>query len=247
MKRERAMGINAVQGLADHAPERIVRAWIRPRGKRLQALETQLSAHGIALEHADDSTLDKLAGRVPHQGVVAEFQPREPLDDHGLEQLVGDEREPLLLLVLDGVQDPHNLGACLRTAAAAGAGAVVVPRDRAVGLTPAVRRAAAGGAELVPLAVVTNMARTLRGLADAGIWRIGLAADSGESLFSHVPAARQAFVLGGEERGMRRLTREHCDQLASIPMPGAMESLNVSVAAGITLFHYVAQGVGTCR
>lgn len=247
MKRERAMGVNAVQGLINHAPERIVRVWIRPRGKRLQALEAQLAGQGIALEHADDPTLDKLAGRVPHQGIVAEFRPREPLDDNGLRQLIGDGQAPLLLLVLDGVQDPHNLGACLRTAAAAGAGAVIVPRNRAVGMTPAVRRAAAGGAELVPLAIVTNLARTLRDMAEAGIWRVGLEADGGGSLFSLAPAARQAFVLGGEERGMRRLTREHCDQIAGIPMPGAMESLNVSVAAGITLFHYVAQGAGACH
>lgn len=241
------MGVNAVTGLLDHAPERIVRVWIRPHGKRLRALEVRLAEQDITVEHADDGSLGRLAGGVPHQGVVAEFHPREPLDDNDLWQLIGEERRRLLLLVLDGVQDPHNLGACLRSAAAAGAAAVIVPRNRAVGLTPAVRRAAAGGAELVPLAIVTNLARTLRGLAEADVWRIGLDAGGDEELFAIEPAARQAFVLGGEERGMRRLTRKHCDRIAEIPMPGAMESLNVSVAAGIALFHYVARGGVSCR
>lgn len=246
MKRELAMGINAVQGLLDHAPERIVRAWIRPQGKRLRALEQALSGHELALEHADERALDRMAGRVRHQGVIAEFHPREPIDDSDLDRLLNDADGEPLLLVLDGVQDPHNLGACLRTAAAAGATAVIVPKDRAASLTPAARRAAAGGAELVPLAVVTNLARSLRKLADHGIWRIGLESGCGHSLFDTALDGPLAIVLGGEESGLRRLTREHCDHLVEIPMPGAMESLNVSVAAGVALFNVVGRRSAPC-
>lgn len=236
MKRELAMGINAVEGLLSHAPERLVRAWIKPRGSRLAALERKLGVAGIAVEIADERALDRMAGKVRHQGVIAEFRPRPPGDDGRLSTLLESMDERALFLVLDGVQDPGNLGACLRTAAAAGVAAVIIPRNKAAGLTPAARRAAAGAAERIELVVVTNLARSLRLLADHGVWRVGLAAGTGRSLFrAHLDGAL-ALVLGGEEGGMRRLTREHCDELAEIPMPGAIESLNVSVAAGVALF-----------
>ena len=157
-------------------------------------------------------------------------------DDRRLAELLEDVDGQALFLVLDGVQDPGNLGACLRTAAAANVRAVIVPRDRAVGLTPAARRAAAGAAEHVELIIVTNLARALRLLADYGVWRVGLVAGSGKRLFAARLDGALAVVLGGEQGGLRRLTREHCDELAEIPMPGAIDSLNVSVAAGIALF-----------
>jgi 23S rRNA (guanosine2251-2'-O)-methyltransferase len=177
---------------------------------------------------------------------VAEFKPRAPIDEHGLEALVAERGSRLLLLVLDGVQDPHNLGACLRSAAAAGADAVVVPKDRAAGMTPVTRRAAAGGAELVPLAAVTNLARTLRMLAEQGVWCVGLAGEAEGSLFDACLDGPLALVLGSEEKGLRRLTREHCDELVRIPMPGRMESLNVSVSAGIALFAVVRSRMESC-
>jgi 23S rRNA (guanosine2251-2'-O)-methyltransferase len=236
MKRELAMGINAVEGLLRNAPERIVRAWIKPGGRRLDALSDGLRAASVAVERADERTLDRMAGEVRHQGVIAEFTPRQPGDDRRLQELVDPLDPEALFLVLDGVQDPGNLGACLRTAAAAGVTAVVIPRNKAVGLTPAARRAAAGAAERVELLIVTNLARSLRLLADHGVWRVGLAAGTGQSLFRTRFTGPLALVLGGEEGGMRRLTREHCDELVEIPMPGAIESLNVSVATGIALF-----------
>jgi 23S rRNA (guanosine2251-2'-O)-methyltransferase len=239
MKRELAMGINAVEGLVDHAPERIVRVWIRRGNRRLQELEQRLSSSGMTIEHADDQALDRMAGKVRHQGVIAEFRPREPIDDQGLESLVEARGDQLLVLVLDGVQDPHNLGACMRSAAAANADAVVVPKDRAASLTPVVRRAAAGGAELVPLATVTNLARTLRMLAAHQVWRVGLAGEAQSSLFDARLDGPVALIMGSEEKGLRRLTREHCDELVRIPMPGQMESLNVSVSAGIALFSVI--------
>lgn len=237
MKRELAMGVNAVSGLIEHAPERIVRAWIKPGGQRLDELARALKASGISFERSDELALDRMAGGVRHQGVIAEFQPREPVDDHGLKDLLDDAATDPLLLVLDGVQDPHNLGACLRSAAAAGATAVVIPRDRAARLTPAARRAAAGAAELMPLAVVANLARTLSVLGDHGIWRLGLDTEAPDgSLFDANLEGPLALVMGGEEKGLRQLTRKRCDALVRIPMPGTMESLNVSVAAGVALF-----------
>jgi 23S rRNA (guanosine2251-2'-O)-methyltransferase len=146
-----------------------------------------------------------------------------------------------LVLVLDGITDPHNLGACLRSAAAAKVTAVIVPKDRAVGLTPVVRRASAGGADRGPLVAVTNLARTLRELKDAGVWITGLAGDTGTSVYEVDFRGPVALVLGSEGEGMRRLTRELCDFVAKIPMPGAMESLNVSVATGVVLFEALRQ------
>ncbi|TVQ40181.1 MAG: 23S rRNA (guanosine(2251)-2'-O)-methyltransferase RlmB [Wenzhouxiangella sp.] len=230
------MGINAVDGLLRHAPERLVRAWVKRGNARLDELAQRLAAVGVAVESADDRALDRLAEGVRHQGVIAEFQARQPLDDRGLVELLEASDDMPLLLVLDGVQDPHNLGACLRTAAAAGVVAVIAPKDRAAGLTPAARRAAAGAAELVPLAQVTNLARSLALLADHGIWRLGLVGEAGPSLYRANLEGPMALVMGSEERGLRRLTRERCDELAQIPMAGGIESLNVSVAAGIALF-----------
>ncbi|MEE4304763.1 MAG: 23S rRNA (guanosine(2251)-2'-O)-methyltransferase RlmB [Wenzhouxiangella sp.] len=236
MKRELAMGVNAVEGLLRHAPERIVRAWIKPGGRRVGELENELRSAGVAVERAEERALDRMAGRVRHQGIIAEFTPRQAGDDRRLSELLESIDDQTLFLVLDGVQDPGNLGACLRTAAAAGATAVVIPRNKAVGLTPAARRSAAGAAERVELVVVTNLARSLRAMAGHGVWRVGLAAGTGNSLFGARFDGALALVLGGEEGGMRRLTREHCDELVEIPMPGGIESLNVSVAAGIALF-----------
>jgi 23S rRNA (guanosine2251-2'-O)-methyltransferase len=144
--------------------------------------------------------------------------------------------EPALLLVLDGVQDPHNLGACLRTADAAGVHALIMPRDRASGITPVVHKVACGAVESVPIFAVTNLARTLRVLRDAGLWIYGASGEAGEGLYDSELTGPVALVLGGEGKGLRRLTREHCDHLLAIPMAGQVESLNVSVAAGVLLF-----------
>ncbi|AKS42028.1 23S rRNA (guanosine(2251)-2'-O)-methyltransferase RlmB [Wenzhouxiangella marina] len=241
MKRELAMGINAVEGLVQAAPERIVRVWAKRGNARLDALTERLQAASVPIEWVDERALDRRAGGVRHQGVIAEFQARQAIDESELLELVDAEGREALLLVLDNVQDPHNLGACLRSALAAGACAVVVPKDRAAGLSPVVRRAAAGAAERIPLAVVTNLARTLDRLADHGLFRVGLAGETELSLYDADLTGPLALVMGGEDRGLRRLTRERCDQLVRIPMPGAMESLNVSVAAGIGLFEAVRQ------
>ena len=175
-----------------------------------------------------------------HQGVVAEVRPSATLDENCCSTCLPDSGAALVL-VLDGVSDPHNLGACLRTADAAGATAVVAPRDRAAGLTPVVRKVAAGAAETVPFAQVTNLARSLRDMQSAGIWIAGTAEDGERELFEADLTGPLALVMGSEGRGLRRLTRERCDFTLKLPMLGSVGSLNVSVAAGITLYEALRQ------
>ncbi len=247
MKRELAMGINAVNGLLDAAPERIVRVWIKRGNPRLEKLADRVEAFGVGLERTDDAALDRRAQGVRHQGVIAEFMALQAIDEHGLVDLIEAQPGAPRVLVLDGVQDPHNLGACMRSALAAGACCVVVPKDRAAGLTPVTRRAAAGAAEQLPLAMVTNLARTLDLLADLGLFRVGLAGQSDQSIYAVDLTGPLALVMGSEEKGLRRLTRDRCDVLARIDMPGPMESLNVSVAAGIALFESLRQTKAKAR
>ena len=238
MKRELALGFHAVAALLAHAPDRVVRVWINKTSKDVEKFDFQLRSLGVPLERVDVAALDRRAAGLRHQGLIAEFIPQPPIDLAGVQQRLAAHEQPLVL-VLDGVTDPHNLGACMRSAAAAGAIAVIVPKDRAVGLTPVTRRAAAGAAELIPLAKVTNLARSLAALGEQGLWRVGLAGQVERSLYEAHLKGSLALVLGSEGSGLRRLTRAHCDELVRIPMPGAMESLNVSVATGVALFEAV--------
>ena len=229
-------GFHAVQSRIRQAPQSILELYLDsarhdPRARDLVGLA---EASGIRIITVNHSRLDGLAGNSKHQGVVAKVAPL-PLHRH-LDELLDDLREPALLLVLDGIQDPHNLGACLRVADAFGAHAVIAPKDRAVGLNQTVSKVASGAAETVPYIAVTNLARTLRDLKERGIWIYGTDAEAGQDLFSAKLDGPIAWVLGGEGAGMRRLTREHCDTLVGIPMFGTVESLNVSVSSGICLY-----------
>lgn len=211
--------------------------------RRLEKIRTRAASLGIPLVAVPGRVLDEQAGGVRHQGVMALMHAAQPLREKNLEALLDNlEGEPPLLLVLDGVQDPHNLGACLRTADAAGVHAVIAPRDRAVGLTPVVRKVASGAAEHMPFIQVTNLARTLRSLKARGIWVVGSDGEADASLFSADLTGPLALVMGAEGTGLRRLTRECCDWLVAIPMVGIVESLNVSVAAGVLLFEIRRQG-----
>ncbi|MDO9114432.1 MAG: 23S rRNA (guanosine(2251)-2'-O)-methyltransferase RlmB [Polaromonas sp.] len=200
-------------------------------------------AHGVKTLLMPRQRLDGMAGD-KHQGVVAKVSAQAVLP-HTLDAVLENLSESALLLVLDGVQDPHNLGACLRVADAMGAHAVIAPRDRAVGLNPTVRKVASGAAETVPFITVTNLARTLRELQELGVWVIGTAGEADQDLFSMKLDGPVAWVLGAEGEGLRRLTRENCDELARIPMYGSVESLNVSVAAGICLFESRRQRISS--
>lgn len=196
---------------------------------------------GLPVTVTANADLDRLSGGAFHQGVVAEVRASAALNENGLLDLLVASASPALILVLDGVTDPHNLGACLRTADAVGVVAVVAPRDRAAGLTPAVRRVAAGAAETVPFAQVTNLARTLRDLKSAGLWIVGTADDADRELHAADLTGPLAVVMGSEGQGLRRLTRECCDFCIRLPMLGAVESLNVSVAAGVVLYEALRQ------
>jgi 23S rRNA (guanosine2251-2'-O)-methyltransferase len=189
---------------------------------------------GIEVHGVDDAHLAKLADGEVHQGVVA--QVRGEVLRQSIPEVLDTLTTPPLLLLLDGVTDPHNLGACLRSADAFGVDAVVIPKDRAVGVNATVAKAASGAAETVPVITVTNFARTMRDLKERGVWLIAADAEGTESLFDADLSGPIAWVLGGEGGGLRRLTRESCDRTVSIPLTGAVSSLNVSVAAGICLY-----------
>jgi len=237
------VGINPVEGALSNDAERVREVLIEngQRNPRVQELAELAKKLKIIVQHRPRDELDKLAGEARHQGVVARYEAAPAVHENDLIGLVERDGSDALVLVLDGVTDPHNLGACLRSAAAANVTAVIVPKDRAVGLTPVVRRASAGGADRVPLITVTNLARTLRELKDAGVWITGLAGDTDTTVYGVDFKGPVALVLGGEGEGIRRLTRELCDFVAKIPMPGTMESLNVSVATGVVLFEALRQ------
>jgi 23S rRNA (guanosine2251-2'-O)-methyltransferase len=238
------VGINPVAGAVANDPSRVHEVLVEQgnRNARVAELVEEARRLGVRVHLRSRAMLDKVAGHARHQGVAASYEVPAAKSEHDLAALL--EADDALLLVLDGVTDPHNLGACLRSAAAAGASAVVVPKDRAVGITPVVRRASAGAVDRVPLIEVANLARTLRELKDAGVWLTGLAGEAEASLYDVDLTGKTALVMGGEGEGMRRLTREACDHLARIPMPGQMESLNVSVATGVALFEAVRQRGG---
>jgi 23S rRNA (guanosine2251-2'-O)-methyltransferase len=198
--------------------------------------------YGVAVHLEDRATLDRLSGGAPHQGVVARCGAVAcARNENDLSGILGSAGGPPLLLVLDGVQDPHNLGACLRCADAAGVDGVIVPADRAVGLTATVRKVACGAAETIPFMRVTNLARCLRSIRERGLAIVGAAGEARETFHDVDFSGPVAIVLGAEHKGLRRLTRESCDCLARIPMLGRVESLNVAVAAGIFLFEAVRQ------
>jgi len=229
-------GFHAVTSRLRQRPETVTEIYLDAdrsdaRAKDLRELAKRLN---VRLISADMKRLDGMANGVRHQGVIAHA---EPLDTPKfIEDVLEAIDEPPLLLILDGVQDPHNLGACLRVADGVGAHAVIAPKDRSVGLTTAAVKVASGAAESVPYIVVTNLARTMRDLKDKGIWLVGTDDESRQSLYKTKLEGALGLVLGAEGEGLRRLTKETCDLLVSIPMMGSVESLNVSVASGVCLY-----------
>jgi 23S rRNA (guanosine2251-2'-O)-methyltransferase len=236
-------GIHSVRVMLTRTPQRVRRLLLasgRDDG-RLAEIRALAERAGVQIHAADAALLDKLADGGRHQGVAAELQAQANDPETQLEEALESAPGAALLLVLDGVQDPHNLGACLRSADAAGVTAVIAPRDRAAGLTPVARKVAAGAAESVPFISVVNLARTLRDLKERGIWLVGTSDEADQTLFDVDLTGPTAIVMGSEGEGMRRLTSETCDQRVSIPMAGAVESLNVSVATGVVLYEAVRQ------
>ncbi|ESQ17095.1 MAG TPA: 23S rRNA (guanosine(2251)-2'-O)-methyltransferase RlmB [Chromatiaceae bacterium] len=237
------VGINSVRNVLRFASEGVAELWLvrSRRDRRLSELAALARAAGVSIKLSERADLDRAAEGANHQGAMAWVQVPAPRAERHLDALLADIDGPPLLLVLDGVTDPHNLGACLRSADAAGAHAVIAPKDKAAGLTPIAIKVASGAAQCMPFVQVTNLARTCDLLKQRGLWLIGATEDADATFYQSDLRGPLALVLGSEGKGMRRLTRERCDLLARLPMHGRVESLNVSVAAGICLYEAVRQ------
>lgn len=239
---EKVFGLHAVQSLLQRSPERVKTLYVQSgrEDQRLSEVLGQAEQAGVTVISLPRKKLDDMAaGR--HQGVIAEADTASHYSEKDLPALLNQAGRKALVLILDGVTDPHNLGACLRSADAAGVTAVVAPKDKSVGLNATVMKVACGAAEVIPFIAVTNLARTMKQLQDAGLWLIGLAGEADDTLYQRDLRGPVGLVMGAEGDGLRRLTRENCDYLAKLPMAGSVSSLNVSVATGICLFEAVRQ------
>jgi len=241
--KQHIFGLHAVHALLKSQPERIIRLFVsEERGdKKLQQLITDAKRIGIPLELTSRKTLNRMTDDANHQGVLAQCESAKVYAENDLVTLLAAIDGDPFILILDGVQDPHNLGACFRSADAAGVHMIIAPKDKSVGLTAAVSKVASGAAETIPFVQVTNLARTLEILKEKGIWIYGAAGEASQSLYQTKLTGAIAIVMGAEGEGLRRLTRERCDFLVNIPMKGSVSSLNVSVATGVFLFEVVRQ------
>jgi len=240
---EMIYGIHAIQGMLARSPERILDVYLLKNrdDKRLNALVQDIESLGLPAKVVDRKWLDEQSGQGVHQGIMAKIKEGRNYHENDLPDLLMQKTEPLIL-ILDGVTDPHNLGACIRTADAVGADLIIIPKDKSAPLNAIAKKVACGAAESVPVIRVTNLARTLRMLKeDYQIWIVGTAGEADHSLYQSNLTGKLAIIMGAEGEGMRRLTKEHCDELVSIPMSGFVSSLNVSVATGICLFESVRQ------
>ncbi len=240
---EWVFGIHAINALLKHRPEAILQIYLQSGrlDERISEITDHANSLGIPVEVMDKKELDKKANG-SHQGAVAFCKEiKLEYNESYLEELLNKLERPPLLLVLDGVTDPHNLGACLRSAEAAGVDAVIVAKDKSALMNATVRKVASGAAEIIPFIVVTNLVRCLQQLQKRGIWVMGAAGEADKSVYNTDLKGALALVLGAEGSGLRRLTRETCDELLSIPMQGETSSLNVSVSAGVFLFEALRQ------
>lgn len=242
MSSELIFGFHSVEAILSSQPERFIEIYaLKGReDKRLTPVLELARQFGISVQFMNRNTLDEKAKGEQHQGLIARIKEGKRYNEKDLADIVAAHAEPFLL-ILDGVTDPHNLGACLRSADAAGVHAIVVPKDKSAKLSGIARKVACGAAETVPLVQVTNLARTMRELQEQGVWIVGTAGETETTVFQAKLTGPLAIVMGAEGTGMRRLTREHCDELVKIPMVGTVSSLNVSVATGICLFEVLRQ------
>jgi 23S rRNA (guanosine2251-2'-O)-methyltransferase len=249
MKSSRLFGLHSVQAALDYSPKKIHKAWVDSgrQDKRLTQAVNDLLDLGIEPEKVDRKRLDRLADTNNHQGIVIEVEMPGELSESDLKTAVENLASPALFLVLDNVQDPHNLGACLRTADATGVHGVIITKDNATGITPTVCKVASGAAETVPVYQVTNLARTLRWLKGEGLWIMGADGETSQTVYTTDFTIPLALVVGTEGKGLRRLTKEQCDMLVAIPMMGQVESLNLSVATGVLLYEAVRQRISAVK
>lgn len=242
MSTDYIFGLHSVSAFMERHPQDILELFVlKDRDdQRMTPLIQQARKMGISVQFCQRKTLDEKVDGAQHQGVVAKARLSDGGDEHDLKRILDTQSQPFLL-ILDGITDPHNLGAILRSADAAGVHAVIAPKDRAAKLTAVVRKVACGAAEAVPFIAVTNLARTIRELKDAGVWVLGAAGETETTIYQASLKGPLAIAMGAEGDGLRRLTKELCDGLVKIPMFGAVSSLNVSVAAGICLYEAVRQ------
>jgi 23S rRNA (guanosine2251-2'-O)-methyltransferase len=239
-------GINAVASALEHDIDHVREVLVEAGNKnaRITEIEENARRKELSVRRVTHQALEGIAGGLRHQGVIARYEAPEQTSEAELPALIEAAAGKVLILVLDGIQDPHNLGACLRSSAAAGVTAVIIPKDKAAPINATVRKTSAGAADRIPVVSVTNLARTLRAIKEAGVWVYGMDGEASGTIYQTDFTGNVALVMGSEGEGMRRLTRDHCDGLVRIPMPGEMESLNVSVATGVALFEVVRQRMG---
>ncbi|KAF7768839.1 23S rRNA (guanosine2251-2'-O)-methyltransferase [Pseudoalteromonas citrea] len=242
MSNELIYGFHSIEAILNKEPERFLEIYaLKGReDKRLNPIINEARRFGISVQFMQRKALDNKSKGEQHQGIIANVKAARTYSERDLDDIIAREANPFFL-VLDGVTDPHNLGACLRSADAAGVHGVIVPKDKSAKLTGTARKVACGAAETVPLIQVTNLARTLRDIKEAGVWVAGTAGETDTHVFDASLTGPIAIIMGAEGDGMRRLTREHCDILVKIPMVGTVSSLNVSVATGVCLFEVLRQ------
>lgn len=246
MKDPVIFGLHAVEAALKNDTASVKTVWLLQsrQDRRIQGVLALAKQHQVPTHFLSKREFDKRYPDCQHQGVVAITKGQKTYNEQDIADILAKTSKPPFILILDGVTDPHNLGACLRSADAVGVDCVIIPKDNSVGLTPVVRKVACGAAETVPLVQVTNLARTMSDLQQRGVWIYGAAGEATESLYQHELDGAVCIAMGSESKGLRRLTREHCDHLLSIPMQGTVESLNVSVATGICLFEVARQRLG---
>jgi 23S rRNA (guanosine2251-2'-O)-methyltransferase len=235
---EYVYGLHSARAFLDNSAHQVYVVYMQSdiKNEKVKEIVKTAKQQGISVESLEKSQLDKMTGEANHQGIVIRIKSADLPQEAGLFDLLDSLEHPPFLLLLDEIQDPHNFGACLRTAAAAGVDAVIIPKAHSVQITPTVRKVASGAAEVLSIFAVTNLARTMRELKERGVWLTGAAADAPKSLYEMDFKGPLGIVMGNEGSGLRRLTSEHCDHLVKIPMTHAVASLNVSVATAVFLF-----------
>ncbi len=236
-------GLHAVSASVSNSNREIKKLYVNKErmDQRIQTILDKAGERRIGIEKLGAKQMEQRFPDYTHQGIVASVAPLPQYNEADLLSLLEDSKKPALILILDGITDPHNLGACLRTADASGVDFVIIPKDKNVGLTPVVSKVACGAAENIPLVIVTNLVRSMEIIKEQGVWIYGAAGEADASLYQLNCQDTIAIVMGAEGKGLRRLTREHCDGLFSLPMLGAVDSLNVSVATGVSLYEVVRQ------
>ncbi|MCG8379128.1 MAG: 23S rRNA (guanosine(2251)-2'-O)-methyltransferase RlmB [Proteobacteria bacterium] len=241
---EQIYGLHSVEQVLRSAPDSILNVWVQESidSDSINAIREGFKALGLSIQTVPRSTLDKMTNNQNHQGVLLEVRKTAKKSEHNLDEVLEQNKDTNpLYLILDSVQDPHNLGACIRTADAAGVTAVIIPKDRAAGINETVRKVASGAVENVAVINVVNLVRAIKKIKEAGVWVVGTAGNAEQSIYDLELKTPTAIVMGGEDKGMRDSVKKECDYIASIPIKGKIESLNVSVAAGVALYEVIRQ------